>query len=59
VEEKRISFGRGLIRYIIIRGTMLESPRRARGLLKGIQIAFCPRTMKRFAQAINMIEVKS
>jgi hypothetical protein len=38
---------------------MLKSPRRARGLLKGIQIAFCPRTMKRFAQAINMIEVKS
>jgi hypothetical protein len=47
------------MRYTIMRGIMLSSPRRARGLLKGIQeYCFDLRTMKRFAQAINIIEAQ-
>ena len=40
VAEKRISLGRGRMRYIIIRGIMERSPRRAKGFLKGIRGAF-------------------
>jgi hypothetical protein len=40
VDEKRISLGWGRIRYIIIRGIMERSPRRAIGFLKGIKNAF-------------------
>jgi hypothetical protein len=58
VEEKGTSLGLGRMRYIIIKGTMLKSPRRARGFRKGIQVLFGLRTMKRFAQAINIIEAK-
>jgi hypothetical protein len=47
------------MRYTIMSGIMLSSPRRARGLLKGIQKnCFDLRTMKRFAQAINIIEAQ-